>query len=433
MWHWSLITGTVVKWTVVLGVLALLFLFADTGKRWWTRWVPGAVVGGVGFALLAKFIVEDVWKPFPDKIELHTCGLIALLTAAVVLAVGKIMRRRWYFKVLAVLAVVLVIPFVGIQVNRIYGWYPSMSGLFGHLPVEKVDLADYPKNVQTVAPAEGQSLMDAWQPPKDLPRHGVLAAMDPPATVSGFRARGGWIYLPPAYQVVPRPVLPVLVVVSGQPGSPRDWIDSAQIVEMMDEYAAQHEGLAPVVVMPDQLGGLWNNTMCVDSKLGNSFTYLAVDVPAFIDKNLTVAEGPESWAIGGLSQGGTCSLQMAVNAPNVYGRFVDLSGEKEPSLGTHAETLNEGFGGDEEAFKKVNPLDVMAGNRFPNTAGRFTVGEKDKMGGDLKVVYEAAAASGMDVEFTTVPGAHDMNAWRDGMRSSLPWLGDHLGITAPRS
>lgn len=433
MWHWSLITGTVVKWTVVLGVLALLFLLIDTGKRWWTRWVPGALLGGIGFALLAKFIVEDVWKPFPDKIELHTCGLIALLVAAIVLAVGKIIRHRWYMKALAVLAVILVIPFIGVQVNRVYGWYPSMSGLLGHLPVEQVELADYPLDVAKVEPGPGQSLMDVWQPPADLPKHGVLAPIDPPADASGFRARDGWVYLPPAYQVTPRPVLPVLVVVSGQPGSPRDWIDSAQIVEMMDAYAAAHEGLAPVVVMPDQLGSLWNNTMCVDSPLGNAFTYLSVDVPAFVRANLTVAQDPKSWAMGGLSQGGTCSLQMAVNAPGVYGRFIDLSGEKEPSLGTHEKTLDQAFGGSEEAFKRVNPVDVMTQRRFPDTAGRFTIGERDKMLGDLKAVYEAAAAAGMAVEFNTVPGGHDMNAWREGMRDSLPWIGDHLGITLPRS
>ena len=89
-------------------------------------------------------------------------------------------------------------------------------------------------------------------------------------------------------------------------------------------------------------------------------TYLSVDVPAWIRATLQVNPDTTTWAIGGLSNGGTCSLQMAVTAPDVYRTFVDLSGEAEPTLGDRAGTVAAAFGGDEAAFAAVNPLDVLA-------------------------------------------------------------------------
>ncbi|MBB6039236.1 alpha/beta hydrolase [Phytomonospora endophytica] len=429
-----MITGTVVTTSVVAGLVSAAFLLLDTERKWWTGWgwVPVAVLSGAGAGVLAKVVVDVIWKPFPDKLPIIVCAAIAVSVAAIILAVGKMRRFGPGMRTLSVIATILVIGASAIQVNRYFGWYPSVAGLLGHLPVEPIGLDELDPADATISAPDGKSLQDVWEPPAGLPAHGALAEMDVPPKVSDFHVRSGWVWLPPAYLVTPRPVLPVLVLVGGQPGNPRDWIDSGQIVQMMDAYAAAHEGLAPIVAMPDSLGSPWANPMCLDTERGKSLTYLSVDVPAWIDENLSVAVDRKSWAFGGFSQGGTCSLIMAVNASAVYGRFIDLSGEVEPTIGTHEETLDEAFGGDAAAFDEVNPLDVMARERFPDTAGRFVVGEKDTgMAAGLQELHVAAQAAGMDVEYQTVPGGHDMNAWRTGMRESLPWLGDHTGLTAP--
>jgi len=46
----------------------------------------------------------------------------------------------------------------------------------------------------------------------------------------------------------------------------------------LDAYAANHEGLAPIVVVADQLGTPTANPLCLDSALGKSETYLARDL-----------------------------------------------------------------------------------------------------------------------------------------------------------
>ena len=55
--------------------------------------------------------------------------------------------------------------------------------------------------------------------------------------------------------------------------------------------------------------------MCVDGPLGYSATYLTVDVPG-VDPiaHLHGQAARRAWAIGGFSQGGTCSLQLAARA-----------------------------------------------------------------------------------------------------------------------
>ena len=96
----------------------------------------------------------------------------------------------------------------------------------------------------------------------------------------------------------------------------------------------RHHGLAPVVVMPDDLGSEFANPMCLNSRLGNVQTYLTVDVPNWITSHLQVRSPERGWAIGGFSEGGTCAIQLSTQAPRLYPFFVDISGQIEPTLGS---------------------------------------------------------------------------------------------------
>ena len=48
-------------------------------------------------------------------------------------------------------------------------------------------------------------------------------------------------------------------------------------------------------------------------------------MPDWIKANLQVVQDTQKWSIGGLSNGGTCALVMAVNAPDVYRTFLAMS------------------------------------------------------------------------------------------------------------
>lgn len=133
-----------------------------------------------------------------------------------------------------------------------------------------------------------------------------------------------------------------------------------------------------MVVLPDATGTPLGNTLCMDSKLGNAETYLTTDLKAWVAANLQVAPPGQDWTIGGFSFGGTCSLQLAVRAPDTYRTFLDVSGQREPTVGNHRDTVKRAFGGDEAAFARADPISILNTRRFPELAGRIVSGSSDR-------------------------------------------------------
>lgn len=231
-----------------------------------------------------------------------------------------------------------------------------LAGLVPALLRELRPSADVPRRPRPAVTAPpGQPLAAVWRAPAGQRAAGVVTTTAIPGARSGFRARPAWIYLPPAYQSTPRPLLPVVVLVAGQPGTPRDWFDGGQLNQILDRYAAAHDGLAPVVVVPDALGSQLANPLCVDSPAGNAFTYLAQDVPEWIDRTLQADPDRTHWAVGGVSAGATCALQLAVGAPITFPTALVLSGQRTPTLGSRARTVREHFGGGSAGLPSWEP------------------------------------------------------------------------------
>ncbi len=431
----SLIRGWFPPVTLALAVLALAVLLLGRplsmrGRwRWWSRRVPLGVGVGV-FAAGALIVGVDVlWRPFPDPLPRAAVVWTGLSAAAFTLALLRAGSRRG--KALALVVVLPVVLAGATQVNHTFGAFPTLRSALGvPLPGELNFAQLAPTRTDLVGAAAGGPLSGSWVAPANLPTDGAVATTKIPGTRSGFDARPAWIYVPPAYRSAPRAQLPVLILLSGQPGSPRDWFDGGRLAQVMDTFATAHAGLAPVVVVPDLLGSLLANPLCVDSGRGNVFTYLSVDVPAWIRAHLQIDPNPPHWAVGGYSSGGTCALQLAVNAPRVYPTFIDISGQNEPTLGDRARTIAEVFGGNVVAFTKINPLNVLAGQRFPDTAGTIVVGRDDAIyRPQAQQVLAATRGAGMDIRYLELPGGHSWYVWRPGLAQSLPWLASRTGLT----
>lgn len=424
----SLINGPIPVAATASGALALAALTARRSRRWWTRVVPAITLACAAVTAGLAFVVDHVWRPWPEPLPAVLVVWAGATLLAVCLAVARLPVGRWWSRVLAVALALVVAASAVAAGNAHFGWYPTSRAVLEAFRNDRVDFADAAKPASSVVevPA-GQALADVWRRPAELPERGVVSEVEIPGA---FRARPAWIYLPPAYAATPRPRLPVVVLLSGQPGSPRDWFDAGRVAERLDAFAREHDGLAPIVVAADQLGARTANPLCLDSELGQSETYLAREVPGWIRQRLTVDERREAWTIAGFSQGGTCALQLAVRAPDVYGNFIDLSGQREPTLGTRQQTVRAAFGGDEAAFTRVNPLDVLARERFPHTAGVIVTGRDDALYHQAGVeVFQATRQAGMDVRWRDLPGGHDWTVWRPGLHDSLPWLAARTGLT----
>lgn len=417
-----------------LTVLGTAMLVARRNGRWAMFGIPAAIAATVALTGIAAVLIERVWRPFPDPLPHAVYGWSATAVLAIVLLV-----LRWPFRHrdrrrvpaavgLAVAAGLVVVAAAG-QINLSFDAYPTVRSALGMSDFRTVSLADAQSRAATTV--TGTPLSSRWSPPPDMPATGAVISTPIPAATSGFPARGARIYLPPAYFTDPRPELPVLVLLAGQPGSPDDWLIGGRLTRTMDAFAAAHDGLAPVVVVADGTGGQFANPLCVDSRLGNAASYLTVDVPAWVKQNLQVDPDPRAWAVGGLSYGGTCALQLATLRPDVYPTFLDISGQAEPTLGDRNRTVQEAFGGDAAAFARNNPADLLAHNRFPDSAGAFVVGLDDhEYRAGIEQLTDTARAAGMDVHLTELPGGHTFSLWSAALEEELPWLSHRLGLTS---
>jgi enterochelin esterase-like enzyme len=423
----SLISGPVPAVVAACGAAAGLYLVGARRRTWWTRVVPVSALACGLLAVGVALAVDLVWRPFPEPLPVVVPAWLGVAVLGVVLAAARWRHAGWPRRVLSVLAVLVLLVSGLSGINQYFGQYTTLRTALGKTNTVPFDAAAQPAADVVPVPA-GKVLADVWTPPPGLPAHGTVSETPIPSS-TGYRPRPALIYLPPAYAATPRPRLPVLVLLSGQPGSPHDWFEAGELARHLDAYAQRHHGLAPIVVVPDQLGSTTANPMCLDSRLGQVETYLAHDVPGWIKNRLQVDEARGAWTIAGLSQGGTCSFQLAVRAPEVYQRFIDVSGQREPTLGTRAVTVRAAFGGDQNAFHLVNPLDVLARTRFPDTQGMVVAGRDDATyRNDDREVYEACLRAGMDVRWRELPGAHDWTVWRPGLVDSLPWLGERTGL-----
>ncbi|MBF4606612.1 alpha/beta hydrolase [Curtobacterium sp. VKM Ac-1393] len=279
-------------------------------------------------------------------------------------------------------------------------------------------------------------LATTWTAPADQPAQGRLLRVTIPATRSHFDARQALLYLPPAALTADPPALPVDVLLSGQSrgAGPEDVATGGQIEQTMDALATVDRGLAPIVVVPDQLGPRSANPMCVDGALGNSRTFLTQDVPAWVTSHLKVQTAASAWTIGGFSQGGTCAIQLGAGDPSRFGNLVDVSGEDGPSLGSVTKTIDEGFAGDRAAWAAAQPAALLrAGAPFRASNAFFAAGALDTTYGPvMPVMAERARAAGMHVATWVVPGGrHSWVTARAALAAGLDWLQPRVGLGAP--
>jgi S-formylglutathione hydrolase FrmB len=427
-----LLTGPLPIVVYSLSVVMLVVLGTRHPLR---RWLPVQLLGalvGVGIGYLLAWLVSDVWNTFGVSLTPITRLWFGLGVGGVGFALAGLWRARVWRVVLGAASAVLFAFAGAVGVNVDIAEFPTLGSALGVGTIARLSLPSVsPKPTLAPTSTTKQTLAQSWTAPANMPKAGTVGSVTIPATVSRFTPRAAIVYLPPAALVKDAPRLPVLEMLAGQPGAPSNLITSGNLAAIMDAYANQHAGLAPIVVIPDQLGAPALNPMCVDSALGNSATYLTVDVPNWINKNLRVLADRRDWAIGGFSQGGTCSIQLGTKYRGLYGNILDIAGELAPHRGSIPSTIASAFGGSGAAYAAAAPVALLAsGAPYADTLAIFAVGQNDARFGAASVtVSKAARAAGMTVREILSPGtAHDWKTVQFAIRQALPLLGDRWGL-----
>ncbi|HXP54981.1 MAG TPA: alpha/beta hydrolase-fold protein, partial [Streptosporangiaceae bacterium] len=135
-------------------------------------------------------------------------------------------------------------------------------------------------------------------------------------------SRTVYIYLPPQYFLSRYGTyrFPVIELLHGSPGNPEQWIDPMDILPTLDGMMTTHQADPVVLVMPDTDGGQQYSLQCLNAVGGvPDATYVAEDVPNFVAASYRVQPPGKAWAVAGLSMGGFCAANLALNYPTRYG------------------------------------------------------------------------------------------------------------------
>lgn len=391
----------------IVAVLTVLSVLVQTGRHWdrWARWA-GAFTASLAAVVASGHLVgieQRVGSSFPPSFYVWAA---LPLTAAVFSFTAPL--RPGGPRLMATASVVLCALLGVVEVNAHYAYLPTVGDVLGRPMHDEVR-----GNAARVAP---RLAPDVARP--------VLLRTTIPATVSGFHARPGYVWLPAAWFRRPRPVLPLVVMIAGVPGDPSNLLRGGGAARVADAYASEHDGVAPILVFPDQNGGLVNDTECVDGPRGRAETYLTVDLPAWAQAHFTDHLAPRPWAILGYSEGGTCALTLSLRHPGIYGSFVDIGGEAQPTAGApgrgaRERTIRELYGGQASQWSAHDPWHLLESH--PPVSGLFVDGTLDHgPAADARRLVVQARRSGVDVRLVTVPGGHSFAMVRRAISAVFP-------------
>ena len=128
-------------------------------------------------------------------------------------------------------------------------------------------------------------------------------------------------------------------MVGGEFGNPTDWPTTGEAQRTADDFAAAHDGNAPILVFVDTSGKFSNDTECVNGVRGNAADHLTKDVVPYVISHFGVSADPAKWGIVGWSSGGTCALLTTVMHPELFSTFVDIDGLPWPNAGSREQTI----------------------------------------------------------------------------------------------
>lgn len=171
--------------------------------------------------------------------------------------------------------------------------------------------------------------------------------------------RAYMVYLPAGYDEARAP-LPVIYLLHGLGGEPRDWQTHASLAEVADRLIGSG-AIAPVVlVAPDGGNEYWTDHL--GKPKARWGTFVADDLRAEIETRFNVRKDAGGRAIAGVSMGGHGALSVALSHPERFAAAVSLGGALFVEPPTHRGIYKRvwGYPADAAHWKSTSPIALMA-------------------------------------------------------------------------
>jgi S-formylglutathione hydrolase FrmB len=415
----DLITGWFPETVVIVAIVSVVLSVGWHDGAWKWQLPVGIPVSFVMTVLtaVAIHVFNLVPAEFPTSFYLWAW----LIWFSLVIIVMGWTRAHWILRSFSVLALVFCVVAAFTVINQEFDYYPTLARLLGK------NAADFTNLPQL------QAIRSEVRKTGKLPDHGETLAVTIPGRVSKFQTSQAYVYLPPVWFKNPEPQLPVIELIAGVPGQPSDWTRAGYADTTSTAFAEQHDGMAPILVIPANNGLATPDTECSNSVFGNAETYLITDVPTYMQTNFNAAIGKHSLAVAGLSAGGTCAEMLALRNPKTFSIFASYSGYASPTYinDDEQQTIDQLYAKSKANYEAHNPVHLLKTTQFPGMSAWFTAGTGDPqpLAASKQLAALARSAGMTQVCDSAPPGGHDFIFWAAAFKSSLPWLSWKLGLT----
>lgn len=357
-------------------------------------------------------------------LESYAVGVTLLVLAVVVLALwvaAAVLRRQRGVRLVprlpraamhtmnGVAVFILSLAGVLVLINNYVGYVPSLSALF------------QPPG----STASARVLHDAANADRSR-----IVRLSIPAPADGVVSGTTFVYLPPGYDQPAQSGTryPVVYLLHGYPGRAQDWFTAGRVKSTMDLLIRDHYVGPMIVVSPTASTGYLHDDECLNAPGHFALEdYLAFTVVGAIDHTFRTYADRSHRAIGGMSSGGFCALNIGLH--HLHRFSVVLASEPYGDPGRHP--LARLLGRDWALWRANSPFFYIPLMRFGLPIASFL----DSGGFDpatetqaLRIARELAAA-GQQASYRPAPQMH--HTWREA-RSALPYslifAWQHFGV-----
>jgi enterochelin esterase-like enzyme len=402
-----------------------------SGENFPDAMVASAILGRWGEPLLLTPLVDYCFRPDRVACQNDPVGalsvisvgfLIFLFAMSMLLWFGLVpLRRRvgrWAFVVGTVGAVLLTATSAADAVNAHFQYLPRLSDVLGQRdwPTLSSKLLPNPPRPPLLTAA-----LAAPTPAVALHPRGAVVTITIGDQGVGFPGGKALVYLPPQYFTSTTSRFPVVYLLHGSPGMPVDWLRGGNAAAA-GLTAAAH-GRPQILVMPHLSRNWLDDSECVNGAHMQVETYVVDDLVPAVDAQLRTRRDRNDRAIGGMSAGGYCALNLGLRHRDLFGSIVDMSGYTHP---THAGGMTALFGARRDLAKvaAANSPDSYAAQLPANPptrlyfiCGRADHGPEAQMSA-LRITLENR---GLPVSWVLLPGGHTYGVWRPGLVDGLDW------------
>ena len=318
---------------------------------------------------------------------------------------------------LAGLVTLLVLAGAGLGVNAYAGYAPDFTTLLRTTP-------DLLGGRSTGRPGQTMKLADTGPYPAELT---TLVRSDPADRIP---AGANWVYLPPGYTdpVNAHRRYPVVYLVHGWPGTPWDWFGAGRAGRTAATMQLERLIQPMILVSVNAGAGTPRDTECLDSTAGGPRiqTFLSSVLVADVDHAFRTIRRRVGRAVGGVSSGGYCALNLGLRHQQVFGAILAMMPYGDPGRNAVESML----GGDTALGRANSPADYVRTMRLRDHQAVFlATGRHDS--GTYRTVQLMASVLGPRGDYVGVrinPGlGHNWREARDELPYALAFASAHFG------